>query len=402
MPPLQASKAHAVPAHELPFARRVIEGVACLLAVAVIWVAAGELVQYLYDSGGSGSRLPFFLTWVNVSEFMVLLPLKAVRERWEVAVPLPGWMRQLPGCGHRERVVVSRRLPPTDWRAAAKAAALVCPLWFLAQGSYNWSLAGTSVSSSTVLSTTSCVFTFALSVTVLRERFAWLKLGGVMVTLAGAAMVSFSDLSEGARSGNTWWGDALAVFSAAMYGAYTTAIRRFVPDDGRVSMGVFFGFLGLMTALALSPIVGALHAAHVEDLTVLTPRFVALMLVKGAFDNVLSDLLWARAIMLTSPTVATVALSLTIPIAMLADLAISRRVPAPLMAAGAVAVAAGFIVSTVSLDRGGGASAGANAGREVVEPAEAPAAGTTAIAAAVGGDLAGDGDGGVDQPAAPR
>ena len=36
------------------------------------------------------------------------------------------------------------------------------------------------------------------------------------------------------------------------------------------------------------------------------------LLLKGLFDNVLSDYFWARAVVLTSATVATVGLGLTI------------------------------------------------------------------------------------------
>lgn len=51
-----------------------------------------------------------------------------------------------------------------------------------------------------------------------------------------------------------------------MYGVYTTAIKRLVPDDGSVSIAVFFGFLGLFNAVFLSPIVGILYATGVEPI----------------------------------------------------------------------------------------------------------------------------------------
>jgi len=91
--------------------------------VAVIWVAAGELAQYVFLSLHINE--PVFLTYINVSEFMVLLPVAYLREGvWRVS-------------------------PPSDWRRAAKYAAMVCPLWFFAQGSYNMSIVFTTVSSST-------------------------------------------------------------------------------------------------------------------------------------------------------------------------------------------------------------------------------------------------------------
>lgn len=88
------------------------------------------------------------------------------------------------------------------------------------------------------------------------------------------------------------------------------------------------------------------------------------MLVKGLFDNVLSDLLWARAIHLTSATVATVALSLTIPLAMLSDLMIHHTAPLPLQAVGAATIAVGFVLSTISLDQARAATTTAGAAPE--------------------------------------
>jgi len=363
---------------------RLTQGIACLIAVAVIWVAAGQLVQYLYSED---VRLPFFLTYLNVSEFIILLPLQWLRERYSVKV-----------CGR----TLLTQAPRSPWKAAARAGLIVCPLWFLAQGSYNWSLGGTSVSSSTVLSTTSCVFTFALSLLFLKESFRWSKLLGVVVTLAGAALVAYSDRTAPDDGDNVWWGDALALFSAVMYALYTTAIRRLVPDGSDISMNAFFGFLGLFNSLLLSPVVGILHATKVEVVTGVPASFIGLLLLKGLFDNVLSDLLWARAIQLTSPTVATVALSLTIPIAMLSDLLLHSIVPAALVIVGAVAVAGGFVLSTVSLDGvlGPEPAPGSGSGGASADPGATPAAAADGadmeahIGARIAGAASPDGDAG--------
>ena len=43
------------------------------------------------------------------------------------------------------------------------------------------------------------------------------------------------------------------------------------------------------------------------------------LILKGLLDNVLSDYLWARAVVLTSATVASVGVGLTIPMAFAAD-----------------------------------------------------------------------------------
>jgi solute carrier family 35 protein F5 len=115
-------------------------------------------------------------------------------------------------------------------------------------------------------------------------------------------------------------------------------------------MVVFFGFLGVWTSLGTLPLVVGLHATGVEDLSKLlslphAPRLLLLLAVKGLVDNVLSDLLWARAIQLTSPTFASTGLALTIPLSLLADAALRGVVPGPAEAAGAGLIFLGFVGS---------------------------------------------------------
>jgi len=101
-------------------------------------------------------------------------------------------------------------------------------------------------------------------------------------------------------------------------------IRKAAPvepeREREFNLRVLFGFIGLFNLVLLAPVVTVLHATGAEDLSALTPYIFGLIVVKGLIDNVLSDLLWAQAILLTSPTVATIGLSLTVPMAMLADL----------------------------------------------------------------------------------
>ena len=53
--------------------------------------------------------------------------------------------------------------------------------------------------------------------------------------------------------------------------------------------------------------------------TTLTGTIFLFLVLKGLLDNVLSDYLWARAVILTSATVASVGVGLTIPMAFVAD-----------------------------------------------------------------------------------
>jgi solute carrier family 35 protein F5 len=97
------------------------------------------------------------------------------------------------------------------------------PLWFLAQWSFNASLALTSVTSNTILSSTSSLFTFFLSILLLGEVFSSSKLLAIMACIVGTALVTLSDAtsqSEGSKQASLS-GDALTVISTALYAGYT-------------------------------------------------------------------------------------------------------------------------------------------------------------------------------------
>ncbi len=86
----------------------------------------------------------------------------------------------------------------------------------------------------------------------------------------------------------------------------------------------------------------------IEQLGNLTGAVLGFMVISGFFNNVISDYLWARSVVLTSSTVATVGLSITIPLAMISDLLVQGQAPTLLSASGAVLVIIGFCLVNIS------------------------------------------------------
>jgi len=97
-----------------------------------------------------------------------------------------------------------------------------------------------------------------------------------------------------------------------------------------------------------------------------------MIVLKGIFDNVLSDYLWAQAILLLGPTAATLGLSLQVPIAIALDFALQKStwlhhaVPALLTMAGALLVLAGVFGITLEARKEGGGSGEGMQGSEQV------------------------------------
>ncbi|KAL8020215.1 putative solute carrier family 35 member SLC35F1/F2/F6 [Plasmopara halstedii] len=297
-------------------------GITFLVFVALIWTFASVLVQYIFHT--LSFQGPFFLTYVGISLFSVNLPL------WygsQVLIPrVKAWFRR----DHlSHNMTLQNTKAQVNYMQIFRISAIISPLWFIANFTYNESLNLTSVSSSTIVSSTSTIFTFLLSVVALQEPFVWMKLAGVLLCMAGNISTIFNDV--GAQSGSDHvLGDLVALFAAFMYGVYTTAIRRLIPDDESVSISLFFGFIGILNMVCLLPIVLLLHCSDIESLSGLSIEILILIGIKGLFDNVLSDYLWARAVLLTSPTVATVGLSLTVPLAIVADFWFHNMLPTTL------------------------------------------------------------------------
>jgi solute carrier family 35 protein F5 len=127
---------------------------------------------------------------------------------------------------------------------------------------------------------------------------------------------------------------------------------------------LLLGYIGLFNAIVLSPV--AIYVLLKPSLPSswtgedsnngaggLTWVVFGFLVAKGTLDNVLSDYLWARAVVLTSATVATVGLGLTIPLAFVSDWIMGHdNVVSAQSIVGALAVLAGFILVNVG-EKGG-------------------------------------------------
>ncbi|XVF72170.1 hypothetical protein PTKIN_Ptkin12aG0099000 [Pterospermum kingtungense] len=388
-------------------------GLLYIFAVAAIWIAASFVVQSVVDAGVS----PFLVTYICNSLFIVYIPLVEVGQYLEGNYGrLMFWRNKkrspLQDLGESEKAILlgegdlgakadgsnqfslveegeishakgdcsqldsnSNELPrilPSQIEVAnmdldtkgrwtrtrvAKVSLLVCPFWFLAQLTFNLSLKYTTVTSNTILSSASSLFTFLVSLAFLGENFTWLKLVSVVLCMAGTIIVSLGDSSNSKNlsviASNPVLGDILALLSAALYAVYVTLIRKKFPDDdeksAHASMAQFLGFLGLFNLFIFLPFALILNVTQLESFNTLSWKQFGLVIGKGLLDNVLSDYLWAKAVLLTTTTVATAGLTIQVPLAAVVDTLIGNA-PHLMDYLGAAAVMIGFAGINVPSD----------------------------------------------------
>lgn len=228
-----------------------------------------------------------------------------------------------------------------------KVAATFSLLWFLGNYSYQAALSHTEAGLVNVLSSSSSLFTLVLAACLpsgSSDRFTLTKFIAVIFSIVGVVMVSLSDLKveESIPVGAGW-----ALAGSMCYAAYLVLLKRKVDHEDKMSIPMFFGFVGLINTLVMWPAFFVLHATKLEVFTWPTQQQWQFIALNGIIGTVLSEFLWLWGCFLTSSLIATLAMSLTIPLSMLADVAVKHISYPVLFYVGSVPMFLSFFAVTL-------------------------------------------------------
>ncbi|KAL9599751.1 MAG: hypothetical protein Q9219_003634 [cf. Caloplaca sp. 3 TL-2023] len=183
-------------------------------------------------------------------------------------------------------------------------------LWFVANYFTAACLEYTTVSSSTILTSTSSIWTLLIGASFGVERFTFKKLIGVIASFAGVVLTSTVDIS-GENDKNR--------------GIYTTSMKKRVGDEARIRMMLFFGFVGLFNVVTLLPGFLIVHYTGIEPFELPPTKRIWTIILVNSFASLVSDFCWAYSMLLTSPLVVTVGLSLTIPLSLVGQIILNAQ-----------------------------------------------------------------------------
>lgn len=255
----------------------------------------------------------------------------------------------------KESIAESSSSAPLTLSETTMLSLEFCMLWFVANYFVAACLQYTTVASSTILTSTSSVFTLLFGAIFRVEKFTLRKCLGVGASLAGIMLISGIDLSgrtnddehRGDFPEKTLHeiaiGDCLAFLSAVMYGLYAVFMKKRIPDETRVDMPLFFGLVGLLNVLILWPGIVILHFTGIETFEMPPSNMVLAIILCSSVASLISDYAWAYAVLLTSPIVVTVGLSITIPCSLIGELLINSQTAGPWYWLGACIVVLSFV-----------------------------------------------------------
>lgn len=237
-------------------------------------------------------------------------------------------------------------------RATFSLAVRFSLLWFISNYFNSASLQYTTVASTTILSSTSSIFTLILGALWRVERFTWRKLLATVTCLIGVFIISHADTAgDGGDEGNfphktskeLTLGDAMALASAALYGVYAVWFVKTVGDESRVRMPMFFGFIGLTSIVLLWPGLVVLHWTGIEPFALPQDGRVWTVVMVNAAASLFADIAWAYALLFITPLVVTIGLSLTIPLSLVGQMLINQQYANLTYWVGALIVLSSFI-----------------------------------------------------------
>jgi len=134
------------------------------------------------------------------------------------------------------------------------------------------------------------------------------KIVGQAAVIVGIIFIFQSDFCNSVYV----FGDVIDILSAFVYACFSTLTALRLTNDGSIPSYLFLGLMGFFNMICMWPLFFIFHFIGVEPMRMPEKTEIVAFTWAG-FLNLFSNYFWTKSILLTSPFIATLGLSLYIP-----------------------------------------------------------------------------------------
>ena len=232
-------------------------------------------------------------------------------------------------------------------------------LWFIGNYLNALALEKTALSYVEVLSATSSVFVLLMSAAFpvgSQDRISLTKFLLVGLNMIGVVILCLSKNNDipddsGTTDSASMFGIMFAIASSLLYAIYIVYFRRVAGSadgsDDRVDIVLFFGTVGIISAVMLLPLFPILHFSEIETFAWPAQKEWKFLILTAILGTVISDLLWLWSTLLTSSLIATIGLGLTSPTSIIVDIMVNKQTFSVSFFVGTVLIVISFVVLNI-------------------------------------------------------
>ncbi|KAK7604641.1 hypothetical protein V9T40_005827 [Parthenolecanium corni] len=197
-----------------------------------------------------------------------------------------------------------------------------CFLWFISNYTMHVASLKSKFSNQAVFSASAATFVMTLSAMFpvrACDKFTFTKFVVVLVTVCSLCFIAFSDPAFSSFEWRTRSSVLLTVFSSFLFSLYVVFLMNNADHEEKLDIPLLCGFTGLFCLTILWPGFFLLHFINWEVFEWPNLYQWTFLLADGLLGTMLSQVLWLWGCFLTSSLLATVAISMTVPLCILMD-----------------------------------------------------------------------------------
>lgn len=274
------------------------------------------IVKLLYVKIGHYDK-PFFITYVSIMAYSLLI------------------FKNIFSC---------KSISLFSYSYELKTGIIFSPLYFLCLYLTNLGVLYTDLSSVTIISGSSMIMIAFLSKFMLDRRITIITIGSLIIAAEGIVILGLNDKDTDNNS-HSIRGDIIIFVSLIIYSFYTVLMKKIIPEEENAfDMSIFFFYVSIISAVIFFPLFFILNMLGIEPFALPNMEQFIFIIIDAVLGYTLADYAYANTVLLLSPLIMEISLSLNTPLAMIADKILNQTTFRPLFYCGLVLCFAGFFL----------------------------------------------------------